>query len=372
MTTETEKAGALIAPIGRGAPPLTGTYSSPVIESIHQAAISGQKIRAYAAEPEGATRNLIAACIAAAAGDRKTRIHSDSGDVTIISETDRAETALTIRQGGLDRLSPALSPIFNFILEKAGEQAFIDKGGEELQLQRPYIDLPLRELVDRGAYTTIRAASVAVDAVYNLLTSISVSYRYSYCADDTETEKDISLPLFVGRQTEIAKTISTGRELRGHTKLLLNPQIPPAAWRQILAFYFKLPAFYYSLPTKAAELLLYVCVRARQDPKKATGDTFKIMAGSIVKRLALPATSRRFTQLVISPIDEAITAIHREQERQGLDLIHIEHIYPTAAKWLHYKRDGYITVAFRGVMREAYTGIGRSRKRNKSVKKITK
>lgn len=369
---KTEKAGARVSPIRRGGPTLTGTFSSPVTESIHQAAISGKKIRAYAAEPEGAPRDLIAAGIATAAGNRTTRIHqSDSGDVTIISETGRAETALTIRHGGLDKLSPAMSPIFTFILEKAGEQAFINLGKAGLLLQRPYIDLPLKELVDRGAYTTIRAASVAVDAAYNLLTSISVSYRYSYCADDTETEKDISLPLFVGRQTEIAKTISTGMELKGHTRLLLNPHIPAEAWQRILAFYFKLPTFYYALPTKAAELLLYVCVRARQEPRKAAGDAFKISAESLIKRLALPATDRRFTQLVISPIDVAIAAIHREQERQGLDLIHIEHFCPPAAKGLEYMRDGYITVAFRGDMREAYTGIGRSRKRGKSVKKIT-
>lgn len=369
---KTEKAGALVSPIERrGAPSLTGTYSSPVIESIHQAAISGQKIRAYAAEPEGAPRDLIAAGIAAAAGNRTTRIHqSDSGDVTIIAETDRAETALTIRHGGLDKLSPAMSPIFNFILEKAGTQAFTNTDKEAgLKQQRTYIDLPLRELVERGAFTTIRAAAVAVNAAYDLLVSISVSYRYSYCADDTETEEDTSLPLFIGKHTKIAKTISTGKELRGHTKLLLNPQIPEEAWRQILAFYFKLPTFYYALPTKAAELLLYVCVRARREHKK--GDAFKIKAGSIVKRLALPATNRRFTQLVISPIDEAIAAIHREQERQGLDLIHIEHVYPPAAKGPEYMRDGYITVAFKGDMRKAYTGIGRSRKRGKNVNKIT-
>lgn len=181
------------------------------------------------------------------------------------------------------------SNMLTFLLPQIEKQAF-NNG----KLYAEYISFNLQELVDIGMYADIRSARRGNEAAAEALKGIEIGAR-------TEGGAFIMATIF----PTIEKTENNVCTYH------INPQIN---WTALLKYHYQLPKYYYSLPTKAQDLLNnLVAYLARQNAAQIQDKGyFTIGLRQVQAELSLPDEhkTKDVNGKIKKPIVEAINAIN--------------------------------------------------------------
>ena len=227
--------------------------------------------------------------------------------------------------------------IFNFLLQKLNEQNY-----------QEHTEFLLSELVGHGIYANLDSAYRGLKNVTDKLMRIYVEGKVvTYQAGKRKETANVKAPL-------ISQRIVTYNQCR----VTLPPIIRDSAPAIMI-----LPNWCYSLSSENAYMLSdYIFYLARQNTDKIKErGYFTISLNSIRIQLGLPDPevvktehNRRYNQLIINPIEEAITAIEDVQQKNELTLTHltITPIYNPNYKNIHEYLDGYIEIRISGSVYE--------------------
>ena len=210
----------------------------------------------------------------------------------------RGDNICTLEIDDITKLSgynKSIKKIFAFALVKTNEQAYSDG-----VFRQNYITFPLKELLEVGVYKNIRAARAGYEDAMRALTSLKFSGKISQGKKAAATQAKIEV-LFTGAEIS-----------NGECKIYLNERIN---WQYVAPFYTMIPAFYFALPTKAADLLFYVFYLARQNQEKIRDNGyFNINNRSIAQFLGLPDESeaKNPSRDIRQRIEEAIEGIEKK------------------------------------------------------------
>ena len=182
------------------------------------------------------------------------------------------------------------SNMLTFLLPQIERQAF-NNG----KLYAEYISFNLQELVDIGMYADIRSARRGNEAAAEALKGIEIGAR-------TEGGAFIMATIF----PTIEKTENNVCTYH------INPQIN---WTALLKYHYQLPKYYYSLPTKAQDLLNnLVAYLARQNAAQIQDKGyFTISLRQVQAELSLPDEhkTKDVNGKIKKPIVEAINAVNK-------------------------------------------------------------
>lgn len=218
--------------------------------------------------------------------------------------------------------------IFNFLLQKLNEQNYTEN-----------TEFLLSELVEVGIYANPDSAYRGLKNVLDKLMHIHV---------------EGTITTYQGRKKkEIANTkaaIIAARSVTYNKCVAVLPQII----RNSAPYITILPFWGYALPSENAYMLLdyiYYLARQNSDKIKERG-YFTISLDTVRQHLGLPTPedvktdhNRRYNQLIIKPIEDAITAI--EDGQQG-DELKITPIYNPDYNSIHEYLNGYIEIRLSG------------------------
>lgn len=169
----------------------------------------------------------------------------------------------------LDTRNANTKKLLTRILVKANEQA-IHNG----ELTRDKVSFSLRELVGEGQYKNIETARQGFYKSADILTSFKVSGKLERGKKKT-IQQGVHAVLFKAAKVDNATC-----------EVYLNELLP---WGLIVPYYTGLPDYYFELPDRAAELLEYIFMLARQNTKKiAEQGYFTISYRALQSRLNLP------------------------------------------------------------------------------------
>lgn len=229
--------------------------------------------------------------------------------------------------------------MFIMTLVKANEQALHDG-----VLTRDSISFPLQELVTLGMYTAQNNARRGFKDGVTALSKIKVSGSYK-SGKSTVEYTPMSLIRF-------------GKIDKGQCYVYLEPEFN---WGSVTQFFTLIPQYYFGLPNKASELLIFICYMARQNVKEiAERGYFNISMRSVQQRLQLPSelNCREPAKLIRSPIEQAVAEIKAAQkgttDKKGIDL---ELVYNPSDSVTEFLQNGYIKVKVSGVFAENFTAL---------------
>lgn len=264
----------------------------------------------------------------------------------LVMENSKAKITLEIRD--IDKLTGSNKPakkLFVLALIKAGTQAH---GGT---LARDGITFPLQELVDIGFYSSTRSARQGFNDGADVLTSLKVKGQVKKTSKKESTVDALEV-LFTGARIE-----------HGQCTLFFNPRID---WGFIAPYYTILPSYYFKLPNKASDLLLYIFYLARQNTQHIEErGYFTISFKAIQQRLQLPneKQTKNPQRDIKEVIEEAITQIEDEHklkyDNMEMSLLPVYNEEGTIAEYL---TNGYLKVSLSGGFSETFIKISKDTK----------
>jgi hypothetical protein len=262
-------------------------------------------------------------------------------------ETPKAELILELTD--LEKLTGSNKPakkLLAYALIKANQQ--IIHSGE---LGRDYVSFPLRELVDIGNYSSLPAARQGFKAGLDALTSLKVK---GTIRPSKKKERTISA----------LEVLFTGGSIKNNQcTIYLNPRID---WGFIVEYFTILPTYYFRLPNRASDLLLYIFYLARQNTREiAERGYFTIGFRAIQARLGLPDEKglNNPQRDIKDCIDEALEKIE-EQHKGAYNNMEFSllPVYPggdAGAPIAEYLDKGYLEVHLSGAFASTFIEISK-------------
>lgn len=238
--------------------------------------------------------------------------------------------------------------ILTKVLTSINEQAY--SAGS---MRRDYVQFPTQDLVDIGAYSDLRAARRGFDNAMDTLTSFKVGGELKEGKTSTASAIEV---LFTGSRRE-----------KGVCTVFLNDRID---WGFIAHFYTLIPSYYYALPNKASDLLLYISMLARQNVRQIEKEGgFNISLRAVQSFLNLPQESETShpNQDIRQPIIEAIKAIKEQSNRQDFKITIIADVNAPVPEYLN---SGYIRIEMEGEYKEYF--VARSKEVQKQIAQYRK
>jgi len=265
---------------------------------------------------------------------RRNRItveeHYLTKDAIITYKSPGAEYTLTINQIK-DLFAKRVqngAKIFNFLLQKLNEQNYVEN-----------TEFLLSELVDLGIYANTNSAYKGLKTVLDKMMRIHVEGRIlTYQGRKRKEIGYVKAAIIAGHKVTFNKCIA----------------VLPSIIRDYTPYITILPQWGYALQNENAYILLdYIYYLARQNTDKIQErGYFTIGLDTIRQHLGLPSPdevkdeyNRRYNQLIIKPIDDAIAAIKEKQEG---DELKITPIYSLNDKNVHEYLDGYLEIRING------------------------
>lgn len=233
--------------------------------------------------------------------------------------------------------------ILTKVLASINEQAY--SAGS---MRRDYIQFPTQDLVDIGAYSDLRAARRGFDNAMDTLTSFKVGGELKEGKNSTASAIEV---LFTGSRRE-----------RGVCTVFLNDRID---WGFIAHFYTLIPSYYYALPNKASDLLLYISMLARQNVRQIEKEGgFNISLRAVQSFLNLPKEedTTHPKQDIRDPIIEAIKAIKEQANRTDFT---VTIIADSNAPVPEYLNSGYLHIEMEGEYKDYF--VNRSKEVQKEI-----
>lgn len=243
--------------------------------------------------------------------------------------------------------SPALKNMLRYVLIESAKQALY--GGK---LVREIITFTLRDMVEAGMYRSTDTARVGFDKVTDPLMSIRAWGKISRGKKEViETKKASLFP-------------TVERDRNGECRIRLNPDVN---WGMVAEFVMDVPAYILRLPSRAADLLEYICFLARQNAKSIAKDGyFYISFKAIWYRLGLPDpnTCPNPKRDIKDVIEDAVEQIEEENRKAALPReaetgpefsMYLEHDPDAPIKT--YLNTGRLKVSYSGEMRERYANL---------------
>lgn len=213
------------------------------------------------------------------------------------------------------------SNMFTFLLPQIEKQAFNNKG----ELYAEHISFNLQELVDIGMYSDIRSARRGNETAAEALKGIEV-----------QAKNDAGAFVLASVFPTIDKT--ENNICTYHINPLIN-------WTNLLKYHYQLPKYYFSLPTKAQDLLNnLVAYLARQNAAQVKDKGFfTISLRQVQAELNLPDEhkTKDVNGKIKKPIAEAIRDIN---DADGGNYYKLELHVNKNAKPSQYLDTGYIRV----------------------------
>jgi hypothetical protein len=218
--------------------------------------------------------------------------------------------------------------IFNFLLQKLNEQNYQEN-----------TDFLLSELVEAGVYAN-------PDSAYRGLKTVTEKMLHIYIEG--------VVTIYENRKRKEIKNLKAALiAQRAITYNKCRVTLPPII-RDFAPYITILPHWAYALQSENAYMLLdYIYYLARQNTDKLRDrGYFTINLDTIRMHLGLPTPedvkaeqNRNYNKLIVSPIEDAITAI--ENGQRGNDLT-ITPIYNPEYKSIHEYLDGYLEIRLNG------------------------
>lgn len=223
-------------------------------------------------------------------------------------ETKNSKSSITF--SNMDNFPRPAKKLYWFALGKVLEQAFYNG-----KLTRNYIQYSLDELVGEDKmYKTKRTARRGSDEAADFMTGIKAKGEVRGLGKDTIEQKEIEV-IFTGYKRD-----------KGECVLYLNDRLN---WGLIAAVFSHMPDCFLGLSNKAADLLVVIVERARQNTDKIVEKEngkqiirFTIRNRYLQDRLSLPAEGKTKNPYrdIIQPIDEAIKEINKKDNNLNLKI----------------------------------------------------
>ena len=215
--------------------------------------------------------------------------------------------------------------IFNFLLEKLNEQNYVEQ-----------TEFLLSELIDAGIYASPDTAYRGLKTVLEKLMRIHV---------------EGSVKTYEGRKRK--EVGFTKAAIIGEFKVTYNKCVAtlPSIIRGATPYITILPRWSYALQSENAYMLLdYIYYLARQNTDKLRNrGYFTINLDTLRQHLGIPSPDEvkdgHYNQLIIKPIEDAITAIEEAQEG---DELKITPVYIIDYKNIHEYLNGYLEIRMSG------------------------
>jgi len=260
-------------------------------------------------------------------------------------------SSVTIELSDIDKIPVANTPakkLFALSLIKANDQVLHNSD----LLGRDYVTFPLQELVDIGFYKTIQSARKGfydgMDALTSLKLKGSTQQRYR---KDGQKAKTVSI--------NTLQVLFTGATIdNSQCFIYLNNRIN---WQFIAQQFTTLPMYYFKLPNRASDLLLYIFCLARQHTADIEREgSFNISFRAIHTRLQLPSEigCRKPQQFIRQPIEDAIEQIETEHSalynNQEFSLLPV---YDDLSNISEFLDNGYLKVSLTGDFSKNFIAI---------------
>ena len=263
-----------------------------------------------------------------------TIAHGENGDTIILKfNTGDGEQTFYIPDIWKNKkYNKGTKKMFTYTLIKINEQAYSDG-----VFRRDFISFPLQELVSIGMYSDRNSARRGFLDSFEPLMGLKIKGETRISKKKTIAQKTISV-MFTDAAVDM-----------GSCYVKLNPNLN---WDFVATFYTRIPSFYFSLPTKAADLCLYIFSMARQREKKIKEQGyFTINNRSIAQFLGLPDETevKNPTNAIKKKIEDAIADIEKEIEKNPeRGEFKITPVYEEHCSIKDYLDNGYIKVELFG------------------------
>lgn len=314
---------------------------------IQPVAVMKQEPEQFYNLPTSSASNLIMEVLGSGAAidelPHRKHIISHSSQLQVLEKGNRRQIKLeqpkasvTVELSDIDKLAGHNRPakkLFVLCMIKANMQAVFNG-----QLGKKYISFPLQELVDIGFYKSTDSARRGFKDGMDTLTSIKVKGQDRSRGKKKESHVDFLRVPFIGYDIS-----------RGQCVVQLNEDID---WSFLAQYFTILPQYYFKLPNRSSELLLYIFYLARQNTKeiKERG-YFNISFRAIQARLNLPSevNNREPQKTIRQPIEEAIENIETEHSSMYHNTeFALLPVYDEAAPITEYLDNGYLRVTLSG------------------------
>lgn len=261
--------------------------------------------------------------------------------ITLTSES----SEITIEITDIDKLAgsnKSAKKLFVLSLVKANEQ-ILHNG----KLGRDYISFPLQELVDIGFYSTLRSARMGFSDGMSILTSLKIKIKSKRKTKVKVIESEELKVLF----TEVSRR-------NGQCFIYFNPRID---WNFFTQYFTILPSYYFSLPNRASDLLLYIFYLARQRTRDIQEKgSFSISLRAVQHRLQLPNEEgcNKPQRDIKDPILEAIEQIETGHKKTyGNKELSLSLVCNEEASMGEYLDNGYLKVELNGGLASYFTDL---------------
>ena len=232
-------------------------------------------------------------------------------------------------------------------------------------LTRYEIEFPLRDLVGEGMYSNLDSARAGYYDAGDVFTDIKASGKISKGKNSLEA----------GGHRVLIPSVDVEHAT---CRLAVNPGVN---WEAILPFFTVLPDFYFKLSGRAADLLHYIFILARQNADKIAQDgSFTISYRAIQNRLNLPDeneirnTKRDIKDVIDAIVDEISSryneTVPKENGRYTKRELSLELIEDYDAPIKQYLDEGKLKVSFKGSYAKLFIEIReQTRKKVEAEKK---
>ena len=240
------------------------------------------------------------------------------------------ENSINIVFNDIDQLTgnnKSVSKLFTYFLVKTGEQALSDN-----RLTSDAISFPLKELVENGTYSSIRAARRGLENAKFAI--MGIAFYGSIKKGKNNIAQSIAATLF--------PTLYIDNSV---VYVRLNTDI---MWEAFAPYFTKLPKWAFKLSSKPWDLLSYIFYLARQNLDKISKQGyFTISFQAIHSRLVLPEAeyTKNPQRDIKDVIERAITEIEERAHTPELQFIPR---YNEKDNIKEYLSNGYLEVHFSG------------------------
>lgn len=228
----------------------------------------------------------------------------------------------------ISKYNKGTKKIFNYTFIKINQQAYSDG-----VFHQNFVSFPLQDLIDIGMYSDAKSARRGFFDAFRTLIPMMFSGGFKRGKQTVE-------------QTDLSTMFTNAKIRNGECIVKLNEELN---WDFVAAFYTRLPAFYFSLPAKAADLCQYIFIRARQSAKDLRDKGyFTIKNRSIASFLGLPdeTEAKNPHREIKRRIEEAIEAIEEKLATDGE--MKITPYCEDRASITEYLNNGYLKVELSG------------------------
>lgn len=228
-------------------------------------------------------------------------IQGKDTNICIVTQTHKSNCStctVTLPTSALNRRSPTRKLLL-FILSKVNHDIF-----SQGTLLKNTVSFELQELISIGLYQTMKGAKVGLRKAMNILSQIQLSgIESSYGSKGEKKSESIPMSCSLFKQYQVDN---------GYVRILLN--VSEMNWKYLFQYYTQLPAFYFSLPPRPADLLFHVFCRARQClDSLAHNGYFTIRLRAVQDYLQLPNEAKcpNPGHDILKPLNDAIDQINR-------------------------------------------------------------